>query len=209
MFEHHSPGRDGDCIYSLLNFKTMSSTTENYLTKNYRGKFGNQMVYRNRGGVSILAKPPKKSTKEPSAAQAEIRRKFKLASRWAKLALQDPEKLALYASKATGMLTPYVVAMSDFLKPPVVHLIDASGYKGVAGNQILVIASDYTRVTGITLKITDNNDNVIEEGACMEASNLDHWVYNVTQDVPGLTGLVISVIATDIPGHAGTLVLNL
>ncbi|MDP1623833.1 MAG: hypothetical protein Q8M08_16015 [Bacteroidales bacterium] len=102
----------------------MSSITENYLTKNYRGKFGNQMVFRNRGDVSIMAKPPKKITKDPTAAQIEIRRKFKLAARWAKEALQDPVKLDLYALKATAMMTPYVVAMTDYLKPPVVHRIN-------------------------------------------------------------------------------------
>jgi hypothetical protein len=187
----------------------MSSTTENYLTKNYRGKFGNQMVYRNRGDVSIMAKPPKKSAKEPTAAQMEIRRKFKQAVRWAKEALLDPANLAIYSAKATGMMTPYVVAMSDYLKPPVVHMIDSSGYKGVAGDQVLVLATDFTRVTGVSVKITDADDNVIEEGPCVEASNLDHWVYTATTVVDSLNELVITATATDIPGHTGTLLLNL
>jgi len=187
----------------------MSSTTENYLTKTYRGKFGTQMVFRNRGDVSIMAKPPKKSIKEPTAAQMEIRRKFKLAARWAKEALQDPEKLALYTAKATGMMTPYVVAMSDYLKPPVIHSIDASGYKGTAGDQVLVLASDFTRVMAVTVMITDAGDNVIEEGPCSEALNLDHWVYTATTAVDSTAGLKITATATDIPGHTTTLTVTL
>ncbi|HNY01125.1 MAG TPA: hypothetical protein PKG48_00990 [Bacteroidales bacterium] len=183
----------------------MSSTTENFLTKTYRGKFGKQMVFRNRGDVSILAKPPRKTKKVPTAAQLEIRRKFKLAARWAKEAMQDPDKFALYSAKASGMMTPYVVAMSDYLKPPVVHRIDPEDYQGSAGDRILVIASDYTRITGLTLKISDAAGNVIEEGPCEEASNLDHWAYTATQDVSSLSGLVISATATDVPGHTGTL----
>jgi hypothetical protein len=53
---------------------------------------------------------------------------------------------------------------------------------------VLILASDFTRVTGVTVTITDAGDNVIEEGPCTEALNLDHWVYTATTVVDSTAG---------------------
>jgi hypothetical protein len=187
----------------------MSNTTENVLTKTYRGKFGNQLVLRNRDNVSIMAKPPKKSQVPPSETQLAVRRKFKMASRWAKQALQDPATLAAYTARATGMKTPYVLAVTNYLKPPEVVEIITSGYAGEPGDTIRVVAADDFEVTEVTVKITDAAGTLIEQGACVEDLSADCWIYTTTVAVTDIEGLVISASAKDIPGHYGFLEITL
>ena len=83
----------------------MSKTRRNALTKNFSGKFGDQMVYRNRDGVTTLGPMPKKNNNPPTESQLSTRRKSKMASRWAKQVLQDPAVLAEYVAMAKGLKT--------------------------------------------------------------------------------------------------------
>lgn len=183
----------------------MSNTKDNVLTKTYRGKFGDQMIYRNRDGMSIMAKPPKRSMKPPAESQLIVRRKFKLATRWAKQALQDPNTLAEYKARASGMKTPYILAVTNYLRPPQVYEIISSGYTGESGSRINVVVTDDFRVTGVRVKITDAAGILIEQGSCLENLPEDCWVYTATMVVTDLTGLVITAEAYDIPGHTGSL----
>ena len=187
----------------------MSNTTENVLTKTYSGKFGNQVVFRNRGDKSIMAKMPRKNTRPVSAAQSAVRRKFKVACRWAKLALQDPDTLAAYQAQASGMKTPFVLAVTNYLRPPEVRSIVAMGYSGAAGGKICVEAFDDFRVTGVTVKITDASGTVIEQGPCQEDLAADCWVYTATVSVTSTAGATITAEASDFPGHTGLLAITL
>lgn len=187
----------------------MSNTTENVLTKTYRGKFGKQLVFRNRDEMSIMAKPPKKSLKPAADTQITQRRKFKMASRWAKQALLDPITLAAYMAMASGMRTPYVMAVTNYLRPPEVREINASGYSGEAGCKIRVVAFDDFDVTGVTVKITDATGTLIEQGSCQEDLSSDCWVYTATVAVTSLSGVVIRAEAKDIPCHTGSLEITL
>ncbi len=111
----------------------MSNTTDNVLTKTYRGKFGKQLVFRNRDDVSIMAKPPKKNRKPWADTQLAQRRKFKMASRWAKQALLDQDTLAAYTALASGMKTTYVLAVTNYLRP---HEVSKSLYQGMPARQV-------------------------------------------------------------------------
>jgi hypothetical protein len=187
----------------------MSNTTENVLTKTYRGKFGKQLVFRNRDEMSIMAKPPKKSLKPAADSQLAVRRRFKMASRWAKQALLDPDTLAAYAALASGMKTPYVLALTNYLRPPEISEIIVSGYAGTAGDKINVIAVDDFEVTGVTVKIIDASGTMIEQGPCQEDLSADCWIYTATETVADLSGLVIRAEAKDIPCHIGSLEITL
>ncbi len=187
----------------------MSNTTENVLTKTYRGKFGDQMVFRNRDGMSIMAKLPKKNMKPVAESQLAVRRRFKMACRWAKQALLDPDNLAEYAALASGMKTPYIMAVTNYLRPPEVREIIASGYTGEAGNKINVVASDDFKVTGVTVKIIDASGMLIEEGPCQENLLADCWVYTTTVAIASLAGIVITAQAKDIPCHTASLSITL
>ncbi len=192
-----------------LIFQTMSNTKENVLTRTYKGKFGDQVVFRNRGELSIMAKPPKKSLTSASDAQLLVRRRFKVASRWAKQALQDPATLATYTAMASGMKSPYVMAVTNYLCPPEVREIVTSGYKGNPGNTISVVATDDFRVTGVNIKITDAYGILIEQGSCTEDLSADCWVFTATTAISNTTGVVVTAEAMDVPNHTGIMQVTL
>ncbi len=99
----------------MLYLNIMSITKSNAITKNYRGKFGDQVVFRNRFGHSVMAIPPKRSKTGPTENQVAARRRFLLASRYAKNILQDPDMLAAYTAKLRDGLSPYILALTDWL----------------------------------------------------------------------------------------------
>ena len=183
----------------------MTKTRDNSLTMNYSGKYGNQFVYRVRDDVSILAKKPRKTKKPTTEAQSEVREYFTEAARWAKKALQNPELLALYSSQAKGMKTAFVIAVTNFMHPPVVREINVSEYTGAKTDRIRVKAFDNLYIKGVSLKITDASGTLIEQGSCELDSLGSHWNYTATSEVPSITGLVITAVAIDHPEHTGSL----
>jgi hypothetical protein len=202
-------GATATAVFHNLKLKTMTKTRDNSLTMNYSGKYGNQFVYRVRDDVSILAKKPRKTKKPSTASQVAVREAFAEAAHWAKKALQDPELLALYSSRAKGMKTAYVLAVTNYFKPPKVKTIDASAYSGAVGTQISVKAWDSFEVKGVTVKISDSTGNLIEEGACQLDSEGELWVYTATVAESNRTGLNIFAVAKNIPKHTGSLSLIL
>lgn len=177
--------------------------------KNFQGKFGEQFVYRTVDGVTVLAKLPKRSSNPPTEAQEEVRENFSMAADWAKNALQDPDTLAAYAARAEGMRTPYVLAVTNYLKAPKVRSIDTSGYTGAVGSQIRVKAWDSFEVRSVAVKITDAAGAVIEEGACEQHPEDRDWAYTATTEVAELTGVVVSAVVRNRPNHTASLSVTL
>ncbi|MCK9421471.1 MAG: hypothetical protein M0Q38_02630 [Bacteroidales bacterium] len=176
----HQPGPGQDRIYSSFNLEIMSTTNE--LTKNYSGIFGNMLLARNRNGKTFMVIPKTKSKKEANENQVNARRKFTLASRYAKTVLQDPDKLVAYTAKSHDGLSPYILALTDYLRPPFVDQIDTSGYHGNPGDKIGVTAIDDFGLTEVTVRIADLSGALIEEGPC--AFNLITGNYDFTAAVP-------------------------
>jgi len=187
----------------------MSTTKNNAITKNYKGKFADQLVFRNRYGKSIMAGLPKQITTPPTANQLNVRRKFLLASRYAKNVMQDPVALAAYKAKVHDGLSPYVLAMSDYLKPPYVTSIDTSAYTGAIGDKILVIAGDNFAVVNVGVSIIGPNAVVVEHGLCTYVPLKDRYEYSATVAVPTITGLSVVAKATDTPGNTTELTQTL
>jgi len=100
--------------------------------------------------------------------QLSTRRKFKMASRWAKQALQYPAVLAEYVAMAKGLKTPYIMAMTNYLRPPEIVQIIAMEYTGAVGDKISVIATDDFKVTSVKMNLSDPLGNLIEQGNCQE-----------------------------------------
>ncbi len=187
----------------------MSKTSENSLTKNYSGKFGDQFVFRNRYGKSILAKLPKKSKSEPTVLQAEVRKHFKQATNYAKAMLADPVLKALYQSRADKGRSAYMLAIRDYLKKPMVDLINVLGYHGKVGDKIVVEASDDFQVTKVELRIMAADDTLVEEGACIQDPIRQHWTYMATVEVDALADMKLVAVAYDNPGNTGQATLIL
>ena len=181
----------------------MSNSRENVITRRLRGKFGDQVVFRTRNGKSFTANIPGKFKGTPGSAQVAARDRFRLASLWARAILANPEMAALYAARATNGRTPYVTALTDFLRPPRIAEIDCSGYHGHAGDEIRVSAFDDFRVKEVRVAILAADGTVLEEGTCVPDEFGMLWLYKATTDVLTLDGVTAHAIATDHPGHQG------
>jgi hypothetical protein len=187
----------------------MSSTKSNALTRNYRGKFGDQFVFRNRNGKSILAMLPKKNGLPPTESQQVHRKRFRLACRYAKNALLDPNMLVRYTEKAVNGSSPYLLAVTDYMKPPEVSEIVTRDYEGNPGDKIHVVAMDDFEITEVTVSVFDPQGQLIEKGTCEMDLKTSRYDYTATVLVTPLTGVVIQARAFDHPAHMGELSVTL
>jgi len=187
----------------------MSKTKNNVITKTYSGKLGDQVVFRNRYGLSIMAITPRKKKRVPTPAQLAHQQLFFKATRYAKAILADPIRKAKYAIKAFNGRTVYTLGISDYLKPPVVNEIDVTNYSGKIGDKIVVDASDGFEVTGVRLKITGTDSVVIEEGDCVLDPINFNWVYTATVEKTAIPGVTVKATAVDNPGHSGQKMITL
>jgi len=178
----------------------MANLTLNSALQGIRGRIDN-WVYRKFGDRVIIARRPT-ITAAPSPAQQAVRDRFKVAAAYARAVLADPVQQPRYqaAARAKGT-TVFAFALGDFMKPPVVHAIDASGYHGGIGDLIKVDASDDFEVVAVGVVIRDATDAILEEGPAALVEG--RWTYVATTAVaPGET-VMIEATATDRPGHSG------
>ncbi len=181
----------------------MSQTTDNVITKNYSGKFGNQVVFRNRYGTSVMAKPPKKFSVAPTPTQIAHRQLFLKATIFAKNIHTQPLLKSKYAQKTGKGRSIYNLAVADFMKPPVVNSIDITNYTGHIGDMIIVDAIDNFEVKSVKVNITAPDGTLVEEGNCTFDFLDIVWKYEATVDTPAITGFVVTATAFDNPGHSG------
>ena len=167
------------------------------------------MVARNRKGKTIITIPETKPPRVPSEGQRRARQKFTLAAEYARTAMQDPVMLAAYTAKAHGNMTPHIVAMTDYLRPPFVDQIDATGYAGHAGDKIGVFAGDDFELTEVKVKIADATGALIEEGVAVFNLTNGNYEFTATVAVPDLAGVSITAKATDTPRHSTELSITL
>jgi hypothetical protein len=176
-------------------------STNQKLTKSYSGIFGHQVVLKNRRGKSVMTIPPVRPKVEPTEKQVAVRERLKLAVLYAQNVLKDPALLALYAAKSVKGLTPYKLAVNDYLRLPYIHKVDASGYHGNTGDKITVTAGDDFRLDSVTVKISHPDGSLIEEGACVFNMPSGSYDYTTTVQVSALAGVIIIARAKDTPGN--------
>jgi hypothetical protein len=171
------------------------------LTRSYSGIFGHQVVLKNRRGkIVMILRPPRKKV-APSEKQVAMRERFRLAAIYARHAINDPELLAGYTAGSRKGLTPYQMAVHDFLKVPYIHRIDASGYHGRPGDKITVTASDDFRLVLVTVKISGQDGSLIEEGTCALNMPSGNYEYTAAVQLSSTAGIVVLARATDTPGN--------
>ena len=181
----------------------MSKVDDNLVTEGLRGKLGKRLVFRrSRGGTkTILAVSPKPNeNREYSDAELEHQEAFRKALVWARANKDKP----IYKQRAKGTeQTPCNLAMRDWFRVPEVLDIDTSEWTGQAGETILVMATDDTKVTSVHL-IFRNSDTVVEEGDAVP-SDVDGllWIYTTQTAVPDVSPLFLAAVAKDIPGNIG------
>lgn len=183
----------------------MANLTLNSALQGISGRI-DSWVYRKFGDRVIIARRPT-ITGSPTPAQLVVRDRFKAAAAYAGAVLADPVLQPRYAAAARARgISLFAFALGDFLRPPVVQAIDASGYHGVAGDLIKVEASDDFEVVAVGLVIRDASDAVLEQGPAALVEG--RWTYTARAVVGRGESVTIEATATDRPGHTGAKIVT-
>ena len=180
----------------------MAKSLNNVLTAGLSGRIGKQLVFSQRDGCTIVSKFPNRKNPQ-TATQIVQRKKFVAAAAYAQQALKDPSLKQAYTEEAKkrSILSPYNMAMADYLRAPVVGALNTTAYTGTAaGQKIEVEVTNSFKVVSLKVKITSASNSLLEEGA----ATLDKgkWVYTTTALNATLSGSKITVTATDRPGNS-------
>jgi hypothetical protein len=174
----------------------MAKVKGNLVMQKLSGTLGDQLVVKIKDGQTIVsAKPSYGDDRTYSQAQLIQQQSFREAVEYAKVK-QGEE---IYIANANGWgVSPYNVAVADFLKKPSFREIDLTGWKGGEPGVIRVNAIDDTRVVSVTVRISDEAGFLLEEG---QAVNVDAqwWEYPTSGELTGK--LTLTIWAKDLPGH--------
>ena len=175
----------------------MAKSVNNVITHGLSGKIGDILIFSQRGGKTIVGNIPRKSNKV-SESQLQQRKKFQLAVLYA----QSPENQEIYKEKAAkkGRL-PFHVAVADFLKAPSIENIDITGYSGQPGDTIRIRVTDDFAVKAVTVRITNSDGSLVEEGNAQPDAMGYEWTFSATQSNDNLAGDKIEIFVSDIPGN--------
>lgn len=160
-------------------------------------------VYRSVRGRTVISRRGT-NTSPLTEPQIAVRERFRLAADYAKAGTADPAQQAIYAPFAKERsISLFSAMMTDYLKPPVVNVIDLSAYHGQIGEPIRVRASDDIEVMGVHVTLQAPDLSVLEEGPAV--LQFGTWVYLTTTARPADgTALTITAKATDRPGNTAT-----
>ena len=188
----------------LLKPHIMAISFKNLITRMYSGRVGD-IVLRNYGGKSVMAKRPDCSKVVKSAAQLANQNKFAKASKYSQAVNNDPQRSEDYSEKKKKMKYKdvYHAAMSDCLTKPKVQKVDLKIYRGQPGNVIRISAWDKFRVETVSVMILNNKGQLIERGTAVARmySGNQEWDYIATVENVDYKSCRILVQVKDRPGN--------
>lgn len=95
----------------------MAKIKLNFPFTHISGTVGDMVFRRSKDGHVIVARRPRKSTTERSAAQKAHQQRFAQAVAYAKAAMADPQLRGVYEEMAARQgKTPFAMACSDYFK---------------------------------------------------------------------------------------------
>ena len=163
---------------------------------------GKQVVFKIRNGKQIVTGPPKvDKDRIPTPNQQVSQDRFKFSCEYANEAIKDDALKAAYRKVASRRQSAHNMAFKDAYNPPEVLNIILQGYKGVAGNIIVVHAVDDFKVKAVNVSIFDKSDNLIEKNEAVSDKHGVVWVYTVTVANVEVEGCKIVASAVDLPGN--------
>ena len=176
-----------------------------------RGSLGKELVFRDWDGKTVVAKSPKRRKTDPTAKQLVVLDKFELASQYAIGIMNgtDQALLQAYEDSRKKRQNLYSRIMQDYLKPPVVKIINTRDYTGAVGSTISILAKDDFKIKRVIVEIHAANGTLLETGNAVLDPNNVSWTYTATQANDPLTGSKIKAIAIDIPNNEGMLEITL
>lgn len=165
------------------------------------GTVGKQLTLSQKKGDTIAGKKRGASSTPATDMQLEIQSKFKIASKYAKMAIQDPATKAAYAAKAKGNQSAYNVALTDAFTPPEIQNIITLDYYGEVGDTIVIRAVDYFKVVSVRVSIHNPAGVLVEQGNAVMQNNRIDWTYTATEVNDDAVGSKITVAAIDLPAN--------
>lgn len=180
-------------------------TTHNPLLHGLSGTIGKALVIRQTKHGIVVANRPMKPRRTHDV-QKRTREKFTAAVKYANEQMRNWESRSMYQAAVNKKLqSAYQVAVTDYLRSPIVHSIQINEYTGSAGHHIEVYASDDFKVASLELIIRDHMWQIVEQGAAarMEETRSE-WAYVTTKNLVVAPGYTIEARAKDIPGNIGS-----
>ena len=172
---------------------------KNNATDRMSGKV-DQFVYRDRNGKTVASRKPDRSRVQASESQEAQRKRFRMATRYAKSVMDDPQLLALYEERAIGDISAYNLAVKDFMDAPRIEDINPYRYAGNINDKIEIAVDDVSPIATVYVKITKSDGSVVEQGQAVMKSAIS-WEYTCTALNAPVIGTIITVTAIDHPGN--------
>lgn len=184
----------------------MSKVDLNALVNGFSGRLGNAVLSR-RGSRTLISSRPKPRTGEPTVKEKAQRERFRRAAAYAKAKMGDPVAKAAYALVASRkeMMSAFTVALTDYLKSPVIDSVQLDGYTGKINDRVVAKVTDDFKIVGVKVTITLPSGVVLETGAATFDAITLEWIYVATQANGVLAGTKVKVTGTDRPGNETTL----
>ncbi len=181
----------------------MGKVDENIITKGFRGKYNDDLVFRRMDRQTIFSRRSV-STKPPTAKQLESRNKFNRASHYASAAIAHPQRGLDYKVMAEqqGLKSAYLAAVTDYLTLPEITSVFADEYNGNAGELITITAKVPFKIIDLSVSILNAAGAVIESGKAVP--NEAKWRYVITTANPQVKGSKLVIIAHDRQGKIST-----
>lgn len=187
----------------------MASSTNNDLTFGLRGKIGKMMVFRQFFGKTIASRQPEKKERIATPEQELNKERFQEAVIYAKNALLNESIRAAYLAVTRPGQTAFNMAFADYFKAPVLSLADTGQYTGQPAEKIRVRAIDDFMVETVSVRITQADGTLVEQGQAQVTTNGLDWEYTTTLLNDELPGSKILFSASDIPGNTTNLEITL
>lgn len=186
----------------------MVQIKKNIVTKGFSGKL-DTIVFRVRGGKTIVSTAPERKNRELTDAQKNHRKYFQEAILYGKSVLADSARKAQYQEVAEEGQSAYNVAVADFLNAPSIEEIDVSKYTGQPGSTINVQAYDDFKVAEVQVAIYNSDGSLVEKGFAVQQPDLADWLYTATTQNGDLAGDKVVVRVSDVPGNLTQMESNL
>lgn len=172
----------------------MATVTSNVMINGFRGKFGNDIIFRTMRGKTFASPPARKNKKKKeSEAQRNTRVNFREAAEWAQMILLDPEKKAYYKQRAKALKLPnaYTAAITDYMRKPKV--------KKTQHRDTITYSVSKPGFALLNVKVMANEATGSPPQKVVTRQHQDRWLVQYTCDVKASSSLTL--IITDNPGR--------
>lgn len=149
----------------------MAVYLHNVITHGLSGKYGKAGYFRQRNGRTYFCKIENAYTGPLSAKQAANNHRFREAQLFAQMIIGNPERKAVYASRARQGRSAYNEAISDAMHAPEIKELQ------LCERNIYIRATDNFEVVQVRVQLYDDTGELLEEG--LAAGGSEAWHYHI------------------------------